>query len=193
LNWLDVIMAIVLLGFAIRGLMKGFFRELFSLVGLFVGLWIALLKYVTLGDWLLTKLPLAEPLPYHVAFLTIFLGISIVAGLLGVLLHKVARVFLIGWLDAFVGLGFGFVKGVMITTILLFLIGFLPLSPSLTAQLKSSVIVSRLESLNPFLQQSIQVYRGFGAERLWRGHRLPEFEWPPWHEDGRAAGETLTR
>ena len=35
LNWVDLIIAVVFLGFAIRGLMRGFLRELLSLVGLF--------------------------------------------------------------------------------------------------------------------------------------------------------------
>src|SRR5262245_66145058 len=101
--------------------MRGFFRELLSLVGLFLGLWIALLKFVPLGEWLQKRFPLTEPLPFHVAFLAIFLGVSIVASLVGYLLHKTAQGMFIGWLDAVAGIGFGFVKGVMILTVLLFL------------------------------------------------------------------------
>jgi membrane protein required for colicin V production len=114
LNWVDLIIAVVLLGFAIRGLMRGFFRELLSLVGLFLGLWIALLKFVPLGEWLQHRLPLTEPLPFHLAFLAIFLSVSIIASLVGYLLHRAAKGLLMGWLDAIVGLGFGCVKGVMI-------------------------------------------------------------------------------
>jgi membrane protein required for colicin V production len=179
LNWVDLIMAIVLIGFAIRGLMKGFFRELFSLVGLFIGLWVALLKFVPVGEWLQTKLPLTDPLPFHAAFLAIFLGISALAGVCGYLLHKVAKVFFVGWLDAVVGLGFGLIKGVVILTILLFLLAHLPLSRAVATQLRTSTIVGHLELLNPFVAESVQAYKRFGGERLWERLRVPVPSRPP--------------
>lgn len=185
-------MAVVLIGFAIRGLMKGFFRELFSLVGLFVGLWIALLQFVPVGEWLRDKLPLTDPLPYHIAFLAIFMGVSIIAGMMGFMLHKIAKIFLIGWLDAVGGLGFGCVKGVMVLTVLLFLVGHLPLSEPATSQLRNSTIVGHLELLNPFVEQSVHAYKRFGGERLWERLRTPTPNWTPVKEDGRTAGESVT-
>jgi hypothetical protein len=81
----------------------------------------------------------------------------------------------------------------MISTVLLFLIGYLPLSESVTSQLKTSTIVSHLAVLNPFMKQSVHVYKGFGAEHLWERRRVPELNWPPVKEDGMTAGEALTR
>jgi membrane protein required for colicin V production len=193
LNWVDLIIAVVLLGFAIRGLMRGFLRELLSLVGLFLGLWIALLEFVPLGEWLQNRFPLAEPLPFHVAFLAIFLSVSIVASIAGYLLHKAAKGLLMGWLDAIVGLGFGFVKGVIISTVLLFLLAHLPLAESIRAQFRTSAIVDRLELVNPFLERSVQAYRRFGGERLWERLRTPEANRPRAMGDGRTAGDASTR
>ena len=153
--------------------MKGFFRELFSLVGLFIGLWVALLKFVPVGEWLQTKVPLTDPLPFHAAFLAIFLGITALAGSCGYLLHKVAKVFFVGWLDAVVGLGFGLIKGVVILTILLFLLAHLPLSRAVATQLRTSTIVGHLELLNPFVAESVQAYKRFGGEHLWERFRVP--------------------
>ena len=42
-----------------------------------------------------------------------------------------------GWLDAIVGLGFGSVKGVMMLTVLLFLLAHLPLAESVRTQLRN--------------------------------------------------------
>jgi membrane protein required for colicin V production len=120
LNWVDVITALVLLSFALRGLLRGLLREVFSLVGCFLGLWIALLKFVPLGEWVQSKFPLTEPLPFHIAFLAIFLSIASLAGLVGYALHRMAKGLLMGWLDAMAGLGFGSVKGVKVLTVLLF-------------------------------------------------------------------------
>jgi membrane protein required for colicin V production len=193
LNWVDLIIAVVLLGFAIRGLRRGFFRELLSLVGLFLGLWIALLKFVPLGEWLQHRFPLAEPLPFHLAFLAIFLSVSIIASLVGYLLHRAAKGLLMGWLDAIVGLGFGCVKGVMILTVLLFLLVRLPLAESIRAQFQTSAIVDHLEVVNPFLERSVQAYKRFGGARLRERRGAPEANRPPTMGDGRTAENAFTR
>jgi membrane protein required for colicin V production len=193
LNWVDLIIAVMLLGFAIRGFVRGFFRELLSLVGLFLGLWIALLKFVPLGEWLQTRFPLIDPLPYHLAFLAIFISMSIAASIVGYLLHKAAKGLLMGWLDAIIGLGFGFVKGVMILTVLLFLAAHLPLAESIRTQLRTSAVVAHLELVNPFLERSVQAYRRFGGAGLWERLRVPEVNQPPVMGDGRTAGNASTR
>jgi uncharacterized membrane protein required for colicin V production len=193
LNWVDPIIAVVFLGFAIRGLMRGFLRELLSLVGLFLGLWLALLKFIPLGDWLQSRFPLTEPLPFHLAFLVIFLSVSGVAGIVGYVLHRAAKGLLMGWVDAIVGLGFGSIKGVMILTVLLFLLAHLPLAESIRAQLQTSTVVGYLELVNPFLERSVQAYRRLGGERLWEQRGAPKANWPPAVGEGRTAGDAFTR
>jgi membrane protein required for colicin V production len=193
LNWVDLIIAVMLVSFAIRGFMRGFFRELLSLVGLFLGLWLALLKFVPLGEWLQHRFPLTEPLPFHVAFLVIFLSVSSVAGLVGYILHRAAKGLLIGWLDAIVGLGFGAIKGVMILTVLLFLVAHLPLAASLKDRLRTSTVVAYLELANPFLERSVQAYRRFGGETLWERRRAPGASWHAALGQSRTASESLRR
>ena len=191
LNWVDLLIAVVLLSCAIRGLMRGFLRELLSLVGLFLGLWIALLKFVPLGEWLQNRFPLTEPLPFHLAFLAIFLSVAGVAGIVGYLLQRAAKGLLMGWLDAIVGLGFGSIKGVMILTVLLFLLAHLPLAESVRTQLRTSAGVEYLELFNPFLERSVQAYRRLGGERLWEQFRAPAANRPPAMSEGRRAGDAF--
>jgi uncharacterized membrane protein required for colicin V production len=193
LNWVDLIVAGAILGFAIRGLIRGFLRELLSLVGLFLGLWVALLQFAPLGEWIESRFPLTDPLPFHAAFWAIFLGISLIASVVGYFLHKVAKGLLMGWLDAIVGLGFGVVKGVMILTVLLFLVAYLPLPEAIRTQLRASTVVDHLELANPFIEQSVQVYKRFGGDRLWERLHIPATNRPLGIGDGRAAGDASTR
>jgi len=188
-----VIIAVVLLGFTVRGFIRGFLRELVSLVGLFLGLWIALLKFAPLGEWVQYQFPLTEPLPFHIAFLAIFLSVASFASIAGYLLHRVAKGLLMGWLDAVVGLGFGSVKGVMILTVVLFLLTQLPLADSIRTQLRTSTVVGYLELFNPFLERSVQAYRRLGGERLWEQFRTPEVKRPPVLSEGRRAEDAFRR
>jgi membrane protein required for colicin V production len=193
LNWVDLIIIVVILGFAIRGLMRGFFRELLSLVGLFLGLWVALLQFVPLGEWIESRSPLTDPLPFHVAFWTIFLGISLVASLAGYSLRKLAKGLLMGWLDTIMGAGVGVVKGVMILTVLLFLMAYLPLPKAIRTQLQISTVADHLELANPFIEQSVQAYKRFGGNRLWERLHIPAEGQFPGTDDDRAAGDAFTR
>jgi uncharacterized membrane protein required for colicin V production len=193
LNWVDLIVAGAILGFAIRGLIRGFLRELLSLVGLFLGLWVALLQFAPLGEWIESRFPLTDPLPFHAAFWAIFLGISLIASVVGYFLHKVAKGLLMGWLDAIVGLGFGVVKGVMILTVLLFLVAYLPLPEAIRTQLQASTVVDHLELANPFIEQSVQAYKRFGGDRLWERFHIPATNRPLGIGNGRAAGDASTR
>jgi uncharacterized membrane protein required for colicin V production len=193
MNWVDPIIAVVFLGFAIRGLMRGFFRELLSLVGLFLGLWIALLKFVPLGEWLQNRFPLTEPLPFHIAFLAIFLSVSSVASIVGYLLHRAAKGLLMGWLDGVVGLGFGCIKGVVILTVVLFLLAHLPLTASIRTKLRTSTVVEYLDLVNPFLERSVQAYRRLGGEHLWTPLHAPTAKWPPAMGERRSARDAFAR
>jgi membrane protein required for colicin V production len=186
-------MGAILIGFAIRGFVRGFFREICALVGIFLGLWVALLKFAPVGEWIQTKIPLADPLPFHLAFLAIFFGLSLLFSLGGLVLQKAAKILLMGWLDAVGGLGFGLLKGVMILTVLLFLLAQLPLSAALHAQLRSSAIVNHLELVNPFLQHSVQAYKRFGDGHLWDRLGVPEPPRLPRLGYRRAAEDALTR
>ena len=188
MNWVNLAVAVVLIGFAVRGLLKGFFRELCALAGLFLALWVALLQFAVVAEWIRAKFPLADPLPYHLAFLLIFFGISIAASVCGFLLHKLAKVLLMGWLDAIVGLGLGLLKGVLILLVLFFLLERLPLPARISAQLRTSIVVSHLELVNPFLAQSVRTFERFGEKQLWERLHVPEPTQTPALGDGRAAG-----
>jgi len=158
-----------------------------------LGLWIALLQFVPLGEWVQNKFPLTEPLPFHLAFLAIFLSVVSLAGIVGYLLQRVVKGMLMGWLDAIVGLSFGSVKGVMILTVLLFLLAHLPLAESIRTQLRTSTVVAYLELFNPFLERSVQAYRRLGGERLWEQFRAPAANRPLALSEGRRAGDAFRR
>jgi hypothetical protein len=107
--------------------------------------------------------------------------------------QRAAKGLLMGWLDAIVGLGFGSIKGVMILTVLLFLLAHLPLAEPIRTQLRTSAGVEYLELFNPFLERSVQAYRRLGGERLWEQFRAPEANRPPAMGEGRRAGDAFMR
>ena len=79
-----MIIAVVLLGFAIRGLMRGFSAGAIIAGRLIFGSMDRSLKFVPLGEWVQHKFPLTEPLPFHIAFLAIFLSVASLASMVAI-------------------------------------------------------------------------------------------------------------
>lgn len=120
MNWLDIIIVIGLVVNVIISLKRGLVRELFSVLGIILGIIFASRFYQEI-NWFsgIIKNPAVEKV---ICFILIFLGILIIVNLAGLLLYKIFKWTALGLLDHIGGFIFGFIKGVMITGIVLFLL-----------------------------------------------------------------------
>jgi len=57
MNWLDLMWVALIVVFAIRGAMRGFFKEGLGLAGIFVGLVIAINRYEAVGKIIVSNFP----------------------------------------------------------------------------------------------------------------------------------------
>jgi membrane protein required for colicin V production len=117
MNWLDFILAgIIILGI-IRGLMKGFILEVSSFIGVIAGILAARLWYINLASqlqvWLDISLYYAKPL----AFITIFFATVILFHLIAVIINKLVKAIALGWLNRLLGAIFGGLKLILILCI----------------------------------------------------------------------------
>ena len=108
MNWLDIILAIVLVVFTFIGLKNGLIRAILSLLGLILGIFLAGRLYTAFAG-ILTFLPeaAAKVLAYILILLIVLVIMSIVARILDKILHAM----MLGWINhisgAVVGLFFG--------------------------------------------------------------------------------------
>jgi membrane protein required for colicin V production len=113
-----VILGFLLFGF-LRGLMKGLFVELASLVALIAGIYGAIHFSHFASDFLTNYVDWEEKYISMVAFTATFIGIVIVISLLGKLLTKVADFASLGFLNKILGGIFGLLKMGMILSVVL--------------------------------------------------------------------------
>ena len=113
-----VILGLLLFGF-LRGLMKGLFAELASLVALIAGIYGAIHFSHFASDFLTNYVDWEEKYISMVAFTTTFIGIVIVISLLGKLLTKAADFASLGFLNKILGGIFGLLKMGMILSVVL--------------------------------------------------------------------------
>jgi membrane protein required for colicin V production len=109
MNWLDILILVLLIISAISGLVNGFIKTLFSLVGLVVGVVLAGRYYLSLADHL--GFIHSENAAHIVAFLIIFLLVILVATILGIIFTKIVSAILLGWLNRLLGGVAGVVMG----------------------------------------------------------------------------------
>ena len=117
-NWLDWILAAVVVASVIAAMMKGFVRELISLASVVAGLVIAALGYQRAALWF-DDLTRSHNVALGLGFLTLFLGTLLVGALVSVLARKLIQKAGLQWFDRFLGGVFGLVRGVVVDCILL--------------------------------------------------------------------------
>jgi len=141
MNILDIIIAGLIAFFLIKGIFRGFFREIASLGGIIFGILAGNRYHPQMADYLKAYLPLEKYLPL-VSFIILFIGVMIGFYLLGLLLHRLFKTLFIGWFDRTLGICFALIKGVVISYLLIVLLTFfVPSTSPLIAKSKCARLV----------------------------------------------------
>jgi len=120
MTYLDYFFILIIFVSFLVGCYRGFTRELFSLAG-----WIFAFYFANLfsGD-LLKYVPFdfGEHVNFIIIYMVIFVIILLVASFLATLLNKLIKNIGLGFFNIIMGSIFGFMRGVLITFILIFLV-----------------------------------------------------------------------
>jgi membrane protein required for colicin V production len=141
MNALDVVILGLLAFLVIKGIFRGFFREIASLAGIIVGLIIGNHYHPQMATFLRAYIPLEKSLPL-ISFIIVFILVVIGFHLFGLLLHILFKRLLIGWFDRLLGVFFAILKGVILSYLLIVLLTFfMPSTSPLIAKSKSARLV----------------------------------------------------
>ena len=132
-NWLDCILAAIVVASVIAAIIKGFFQELISLASVVIGLVVAAFEYPRAAMWFedLTK---SHEIALGLGFLVLFLGTLIVGALVGAVARKLIKTAGIQWFDRFLGGIFGLVRGVLVDAILVMAMVAFAIKPDVVRQ-----------------------------------------------------------
>lgn len=112
-NAVDWFLLAILAWSVVTAFLRGLIRELFALAGLFLGILLAGFYYLPLSSRLGSIIS-SPALRQIAAFLLIALGVMILAGLLGRLVHRTASLVGLGFFDRLAGALFGFARGCLV-------------------------------------------------------------------------------
>jgi membrane protein required for colicin V production len=117
-NWLDWILAAIVLISVAAAILKGFVAELISLASVVAGLIVAASSYQRVAPWF-EDLARSHEIALGIGFLTLFLGTLLAGAVILALARKLIQKAELQWFDRFLGGIFGLVRGVLVDSILL--------------------------------------------------------------------------
>jgi membrane protein required for colicin V production len=120
-NWLDYLLAIILLSSAVSGFRRGFSRTIVGLITVVVAVLIASWTYSAAGGFLLEYVSY-RGLANIFGFLFVFGGILIAGSLIGRILAKTLKAAGLGWLDGLMGSAVGLIRGVLVSMVIVMLL-----------------------------------------------------------------------
>lgn len=153
MNIMDLVLILILVWGGIAGFRNGFFREAASLLGLIIGIFLALIAADVAGrvlagmvDW--------NTLPVRIiVFLLAFILIALLLKAVGEALTKVFKIILLNFFNRLAGFVFGLVKVALLLSLLFFLIRLLNEQWTLLPEswIRGSFLYGRIEVLAPTL------------------------------------------
>ena len=147
MNWLDLVLAGILLASTAAGFMKGFFRLGIGLVATFLAFLLASWFYTDAGQWAIPYTS-SKGVANFVGYVLVFLAVMIAGGLLARLLAHLFKWIGLSWMDRLGGGVLGLLRGGLISIVIVLMISaFLPGDPP-AAILHSRIAPYVLEGSN---------------------------------------------
>ncbi|MDD6088170.1 MAG: CvpA family protein [Desulfovibrionaceae bacterium] len=147
-NITDAVLMGILALLTLRGALRGFLTEVSGLLGIFGGLFVAAEYHGTLAHYLNNIVP--EEWIRAVSFIAILCFCMFCASLAAKFLRSFLKMASAGWIDHILGMGIGFLKGLCLCCVLLYLVNILPVGSSLMNQ---SAVAAFIRDLSAWILQ----------------------------------------
>lgn len=156
MNYLDIIIAVLLIAFGYGGWRKGIIIEVTTLLGLGVGLYGAFHFCDFTANKLVEYVEIDPKYLHLISFIVTFIVVAIIVNLLGRLVSKMVKAINLGFIDKAGGFLVGLAKGLLICSLLVMLLNVLNLKGVVKEDAKQKSL------LYPYVEQTVPyVYQGF--------------------------------
>ena len=153
MNYLDIVLGILLLYGLVKGIMRGLFVELASLIAIVAAIYGATHFSGYVGDHLSKSVSLEPQQLKLIAFAITFVGILFLVSLLGKVLTKIANFAALGIINKLLGAAFGFLKMAFIASAVIMFVS--PLNNTLglikKETIEGSLLYSKVAAFAPVI------------------------------------------
>lgn len=135
---IDILILIALGAGVVTGYMKGFIRQLASILGLIVGLLAAKALYASLAQKLCPAVTDSLTVAQGLAFVVIWIAVPLLFTVVASLLTKALEAVSLGWVNRLLGCGLGALKYLLLVSLLICVFEFIDSDNKLISGTKKS-------------------------------------------------------
>lgn len=157
-KWVDIVILIIVALALFKGFRRGLIREVFSIVGAVLAVVVAVRSYQELSVYLLEVYPLEAWQAHAIAFVSIIVGISLAAALLGFLWSRAIRLTPFAVLDHLGGAAFGVFKVGLILVLAVAILSNVAVPPIVDSVLHESAVIKEVRVLVPLVQEQLEAH-----------------------------------
>ena len=167
MNYLDIIIAIVLLIFGLKGLRKGLIVEVVSLLAFGAGIYGAMHFSDFTAERLQDFMEIKPQYLNTIAFVLTFIILVVVVNLIGRLISKAIKSMNLGFFDKLGGFLFGVLKGVLLCSTFVLVLNNLQWTGIIKEEVrKDSFLYTYVEKTVPYLYKGFDLVKGYAQEML---------------------------
>ena len=133
---IDIVILVIVGAGVVVCFMKGFIRQLASILGLIVGLLAAKALYASLAEKLCPTITDSMTVAQLLAFVIIWIAVPLTFTLVASLLTKAMEAVSLGWLNRWLGSGLGALKFLLLTSLIICVIEFIDADNTLISKTK---------------------------------------------------------
>ncbi len=138
MNYLDIIIGIILILFALGGLRNGIIKEAFSLVAFLGGIYGAIRLSDIVGKWLSNLIEVSQEWMSVISFIIVFIALALLINWLGNILSNLVASLNLGFIDKIGGVVFGVAKGFLLVGVLILLLDFFGIKDALKEETREN-------------------------------------------------------
>ena len=153
MNYLDIVIVIPMLYGIVKGFLNGLIKEITGLLGLFIGAYIAIQFSSYLYPSIISILPKQDEFIPIISFAILFILSVIVIKTLGYIIDRSSKVLALGFVSRMLGGVFGFLKVVVIFSIILSLTKEYKLIKKETQ--RQSVLITPLQEITDIIMPEL--------------------------------------
>lgn len=168
MNFIDLILILIILLFAIQGFRKGLIYEVASLAGLILGIYASFHFAGYLEGYLTEYLNVPEKYSTITAFILIFIMVIIILHFIGKIIENIINVIALGFLNKLAGSVFGLVKGIVLLSLAFLIIDHFDKQIISKERKNESFLYKPIESVAPLLWEGFEKY---GRDKIPEGSK----------------------
>ncbi len=148
MNYLDIIIGIILLLFALAGLKNGIIREAFALVAFIGGVYGAVELADVVGEKLSALINVSQEWMSVISFIIVFILLALAINLIGKGVSKLVESLHLGFFDKIGGFVFGVAKGLLIVGVVIIILDFFGIKDAINKETREkSVLYTTSENI----------------------------------------------